>query len=130
MNVYAAAESVRRNRMLHIDDAFTLAAGTMRPFKTIRLIWTFYRSFLFLSLLITSCCLSIFWEYGFSVFSVLFWLKIATLGLTYYFIDNYKNKEYYYYQNLGVSKILLWGVTLSFDFALFIFLIIQIYKFK
>jgi len=81
-------------------------------------------------MVITACCIGIFWQHGFSVFDGLFWLKIATLGLTYYFINDYKNKEYYYYQNLGVSRILLWVVILSFDFALFIFLIIQTYKFK
>jgi len=102
----------------------------MQLFKTIRLIWTFYRSFCFVSLIINACCLSIFWKYGYSVFFEVFWLKIATLGLTYYFISNYKNKEYYYYLNLGISKVLLWVVTLTFDFALFIFLIIQTYKFK
>ena len=53
-----------------------------------------------------------------------------SLGLTYYFINSYKNKEYYYYQNLGVSKSFLWAVTLTFDFALFIFLIIQTYHLK
>ena len=106
------------------------AAINMRPFKTIRLIWTFYRSFIFASLVVNVCCLSIFWKYGFSVFSGLFWVKIATLGLTYYFINDYKSKEFYYYQNLGVSKMLLWVITLTFDFALFIFLIIETYKFK
>ncbi len=83
-----------------------------------------------LSAVITIACLVLFWEYGFGIFSTLFWFKISTLGLTFYFIDNYKNKEYYYYQNLGVSKVLLWSVALSFDFALFIFLIIQEYTFK
>jgi len=81
-------------------------------------------------LVVNICSLSIFWKYGFSVFSGLFWLKIATLGLTYYFINSYKNKEYYYYQNLGISKALLWAVTLTVDFALFVFLIIQTYKLK
>jgi hypothetical protein len=102
----------------------------MRPFKTIRLIWMFYKNFLFTSLLITVCCLSIFWKYGLSVFVGLFWLKIVTLGLIYYFINNYKNKEYYYYQNLGVSKAVLWASTLTLDFSFFIFLVIQTNKFR
>jgi len=61
---------------------------------------------------------------------MLFWFKAVTLGLTYYFINEYKSKEYYYYQNLGVSKSLLWAATLIFDFALFIFLITQVNKFR
>ncbi|MET0394241.1 MAG: hypothetical protein ABW019_13935 [Chitinophagaceae bacterium] len=102
----------------------------MQPLKTIRLTWTFYKSFLFFSLVITTCCLSIFWKYGFSVFFMLFWLKLITLGLTYYFINQYKSREYYYYRNLGVSKSLLWAVTLLFDFALFIFALIQVNRFR
>ena len=102
----------------------------MQTFKTIRLIWTFYRSFLFVSLIITGCCLSIFWKYGYSVFFGVFWLKIATLGLTYYFINSYKSKEYYYYRNLGISKALLWMIPLTFDFVFFIFLVIQTNKFR
>jgi len=102
----------------------------MRLLKTVRLIWTFYSSFIFLSILITLCSLALFWQYGLSIFVVLFWFKIATLGLTFYFINKYKDKEYYYYQNLGVSKFLLWTTTLVFDFTFFIFLIIQVYKIK
>ncbi|HEY6954246.1 MAG TPA: hypothetical protein VI385_03335 [Flavisolibacter sp.] len=82
------------------------------------------------SLVITACCLNLFWNYGFSIFFELFWFKIATLGLTFYYINGYKNKEYYYYQNLGVSRLLLWASTIVFDFALFLFLIIQTYRFK
>ncbi|MEO5594225.1 MAG: hypothetical protein ABIR15_21580 [Chitinophagaceae bacterium] len=98
--------------------------------KTIRLIITFYKSFFLAASLITACCLVLFYEYGLSIFAVLFWLKAITLGITFYFINSYKNKEYYYYQNLGISKALLWTTTLIFDFALFIFLITQLYKFK
>jgi hypothetical protein len=102
----------------------------MHLIKKIRLIWTFYKSFILASTLITISCLSAFWNYGFSIFAGIFWLKIATLGLTYYFINGYKRNEFYYYQNLGVSKGLLWASTLIFDFALFLFLIIEVYIFK
>ncbi len=102
----------------------------MQPVKTIRLTWTFYKGFLLSSLLINTCCLIVFGSYGFAVFVELFWFKMATLGLTYYFINNYKNKEYYYYLNLGVSKVVLWTMTLLFDLALFIFLFILINQFK
>ena len=37
-----------------------------------------------LSALITIACLMLFWEYGFGIFSTLFWFKIGTLGLTFY----------------------------------------------
>ena len=115
----------RGNVRVKIPCVTRLAAINMRPLKTIRLIWTFYRNFIFVSLLITATCLSILLKNGFIVFSQIFWFKIITLGLTFYFINNYKHKEFYYYQNLGVSKVLLWSVTLTLDFCLFIFLIIM-----
>ena len=102
----------------------------MRILKTIRLIWTFYRSFFVLSLLLTTCNLILFWEYGLGIFVELFWLKVLTLAITFYFINSYKNKEYYFYQNLGLSKVLIWTTSLIFDFVLFIFLIILIYNLR
>lgn len=102
----------------------------MVSFKTIRIIFTFYRSFLLASLLITGACLVLFWEYGMSIFAVLFWLKLGTMAAIFWFINSYKSKEYYYYRNLGISKTVLWTTTLVFDFALFLFLIVQLYKFK
>jgi len=60
----------------------------------------------------------------------IFWFKIATLGLIYYFINSYNRKAYYYYLNLGVSKTLLWVGSLGIDLALFIFLIIFTYIIK
>ncbi|MDE3251819.1 MAG: hypothetical protein KGO92_03365 [Bacteroidota bacterium] len=91
---------------------------------------TFYRSFVIVSLLINLCCISIFWKNGFSSFSMLFWLKIASLGITYHFINSYKSKEYYYYRNLGISKLGLWVVTLFFDIVLYLFLIILVNHYR
>jgi hypothetical protein len=102
----------------------------MQLLKTIKLIATFYKSFVIASLLITACCLGLFRKYGFGIFEALFWLKIVTLAITFYFINKYKRKEFYYFQNLGISKVLLWCTTLIFDFSLFILGIIEMYKFK
>jgi hypothetical protein len=102
----------------------------MKLFKIIRLVLIFYRSFLFASLLITACCVGLFWEYGMSIFAILFWFKVATIGLTYYFINSYKYNDYYYFQNLGVSKTLLWMATITFDLFLFVLLIFQTYRLK
>jgi hypothetical protein len=96
--------------------------------KIIRLLITFYKNFFFFNSLITLACLILFREYGSPILGVLFWLKLSTLGLTYYFIRSYKSKEFYYYQNLGVSKTLLWTFTLGLDFCLFISLLILDYK--
>lgn len=71
--------------------------------------------------------MGLFWEYGMSIFNVLFWLKLSTMGLTITFIRSYKSKEFYYYQNLGLARTLLWISTLSFDFSLYIFLLAGIH---
>ena len=102
----------------------------MQPLKTIRLILTFYRSYFLATSLITISCISIFWKYGISTFTVLFWFKIITLTLVYYFIKAFKAKEFLYYQNLGVSKFLLWISTLTFDFIIFLVSIIATYKLR
>lgn len=102
----------------------------MRLHKIIRFIWTFYKNFLLLSAIITALCLRAFWAYGFVSFFGIFWCKVVTLGVTYYLVNTYKKNEYYYYQNLGVAKTLLWTVTLSFDFILFILLLILTYHLK
>ena len=74
--------------------------------------------------------MGLFSEYGMSIFATLFWLKAATIGLTVFFISSYKNKEFYYYQNLGVSKLLLGVSTSLFDFLLWLTISIIAYKIK
>lgn len=92
--------------------------------RTLRLLFTFYTSYAIVSLLITCCCLIISFTYGIGTFTALFWFKIVTLGLIFYFINSYKRDEYYYYKNLGLHKRILWISTLSFDILLFILLFI------
>jgi len=89
-----------------------------------RLILTFYKSFAFLSWFITLACLSISYVNGIHTFTALFWFKIITLGLIVYFISSFKREEFYYYKNLGYSKLLLWTSTLLIDFILFLALMI------
>jgi len=96
--------------------------------KKIALIWNFYKNFIFLSLLITLICTFLLWEYHFAIFPILFWTKVATLGISYIFINSYKKHEYYYYRNLGLSKTLLWSGSFGFDLILFILLAFIITK--
>ena len=102
----------------------------MKYFKIAKLIWTFYKSFIFLSFLVTVSCIVLFWEYGLGIYGILFCFKIATLTMTFFIVNSYKSNEYYYYQNLGVSKILLWVNSLSIDLILFSYLIFLTYKIK
>jgi hypothetical protein len=98
--------------------------------RTLGLIIIFYKSFAFLSLMITLSCMIITYTYGVETFTVLFWFKIFTLGLSVYFINSYKRNEFLYYKNLGVSKVFLWISTLLFDSSLFIFLLIITLKIR
>ncbi|RKD89705.1 hypothetical protein [Mangrovibacterium diazotrophicum] len=97
--------------------------------KKLRLIFGFYRSFAFPSLLITMACVAIIYANGLSAITALFWFKIATLGVTVYFVNIYKRHEFYYYKNLGLPRLQLWIPTLIFDFSLFLTLTILTGKF-
>lgn len=96
----------------------------------LRLILTFYRSYFFASFLVTLAFSFLFWQYGYSIFSTLFWGKLVTLFIIYNFIRSYKNNEFYYYQNLGLSKKVLWVSTLTVDMLLYLFVIVQVNKFR
>jgi len=56
----------------------------------------------------------------------IFWCKVLTSSMIFFFVNQLKEKQYYYYQNFGVGKKLLWVTTLLFDFLLFILFIILI----
>ncbi|UAY55296.1 hypothetical protein [Arachidicoccus terrestris] len=90
----------------------------------LKLLFTFYRSHLLADTVITLLCLSTLYKWGLVSFQGIFWLKIISYGVIYYFMDALYKNQYYYYLNLGLSKSALWTVTLSIDFAVFILLII------
>jgi hypothetical protein len=94
--------------------------------KLIRICFTFYKSFLPASAVITICCLSLFWKYGISILTSVLWLKLLTQALVYQYINRVKWAEYHYYHNLGLSKRRLWIVTLVADFVILVILLIQL----
>jgi len=100
----------------------------MNILKKVKLVWAFYVSFIFISILITACCAVLYREFHFSILPILFWFKVATLGITFVYINSYKTNEYYYYQNLGVSKRLLWSGSMIFDLFVFLLVIFIISK--
>jgi len=101
-----------------------------RMYKNLRLILTFYKSFAFATSLITLISAGIFYEYGLGIFHILFWLKVITSALVFYFIKSFKAREFYYYQNLGLSKRILWSTSMALDFFLFFFALILTYKIR
>ena len=93
--------------------------------KTLRLILTFYKSFAFLSFLITFICLGLLYAgykatKGIYFIQEYFWFKVFTLAIIVYFMNIYKKNEFYYYKNLGISKLQLWIPILIFDFLFFL----------
>ncbi len=95
--------------------------------KTIRLILTFYQSFAFASLVITMSCVSMMYAFGIDTFTMLFWFKLITFGLIFYYIQHLKKDDLYYYKNLGLTKRFLWGWALTIDVMLFlIFMLITL----
>ena len=92
----------------------------------LRLLFTFYKSFCFASILITGVCLVLHWEYGDSIRDTVICFKLLTLLLIYFFINSYKQDQFYYYRNLRLTKWMLWTATFAFDIALYILLLTRI----
>lgn len=89
-----------------------------------RLLWRFYKSYAWASVSVSLCCAFFIVKYGLEALIPLLWFKAATAALVVYVVRNYKAAEFHYYKNLGLSSVRLWGVTLSFDFALFVLLVV------
>ncbi len=92
-------------------------------FKKMRLILNFYKSYALISIGASAFCLFIIYINGLNTITALFWFKILMYGLIYFFINSYKNKELYYYKNLGASKKIMWISSLTLDFLIFVLLL-------
>ncbi|WP_199139748.1 hypothetical protein [Pedobacter sp. ASV12] len=89
-------------------------------FKTIRSLYTFYLSHFFAGLLISLSCMYLYHALGNRAIPAICWYKVLTMAIFFYAVNIRKRKEFVYYQNLGISKKLLWSVTLGFDFLWFV----------
>lgn len=98
----------------------------MIHYNKLKLIFQFYRNFIIASFVITFICALLFEQYGLKTLSVLLVFKLFSFLVIFYLTNEYKKKEYYYYFNLGLSKILLWGGALIFDFLFFLFILFSI----
>jgi hypothetical protein len=78
--------------------------------KSILTLWIFYKKII-LPALLFSLLLSFLFPSGFKTFGLSFLLMLPVL---HYFIYEVRVKnEYYFYANLGFSRLFLWGGTLS-----------------
>lgn len=94
--------------------------------RLFRIVFTFYKSFIVASSIITITCLSTLFINGLKTLSTILCFKLFTLGIIILYINLYKKKEFYYYQNLGLPKIHLWIYALGLDLILFVSSIILI----
>jgi hypothetical protein len=88
--------------------------------KTLRLVLLFYKYFAFFSLLITGISVWLVNTNGWAAFSAVFWMKITTTGLIFWVVSGIKEKEFYYFQNLGLSRMRLWLYALGLDLGIFV----------
>lgn len=104
--------------------------NTQNLVRSIRLIITFYRSHFLVNMLINLACVIILFRWGLVAFQGTLWLKFISYGIIYFLIDPLQKQRYFYYRNLGLGKSILWTVTLSMDFILYISLIILTYHLR
>ena len=102
----------------------------MEFYLNIRLLFTFYRYFLWVSVFINAACMLFLWRNGIEAYKMLFWLKLFSMGASVYLVNEYRKQEYFYFYNFGFSKRSLWIITLSFDLILFFGLMILAYQFR
>ena len=98
--------------------------------RKIRLLFTFYRYYIWVSVFINLVCVFFLWKNGISAYSALFWFKIFTMGASFYLVNDYRKQEYFYFTNFGLSKKVLWITTLAFDLLLFFALMILAYNLR
>jgi hypothetical protein len=61
---------------------------------------------------------------GLKVLSTVLMFKLIMLGIIILYINLFRKKEFYYYQNLGLSKSILWIYTVTIDLVIFFLLIV------
>jgi hypothetical protein len=96
----------------------------LRNLKVLRLYFTFFQGFFLPAFLISLGGSAILFVWGMQAFMAVFWYKIVTMFVLYSFVKRYKKKEFFYYQNLGLSLLKLWSFALIIDMFLFITLIV------
>ena len=124
-------KNVTKNFSFLIESFFSsYQESSYNIYRTLRLIINFYTSFALVSWIITIVSVIIIYTNGIRVFIFLFWIKIISFGLIFYYINEYKKFEFYYYKNLGLSKRFLWITIFSFELILFITLLLLTMKIK
>jgi len=80
---------------------------------------SFYKSYALAGLIMSCICMEILKEYGWKSFFGIFWLKLFSLLMTCVLVNDRKKNIFFYYYNLGLTKIFLWAGSLSIDLIIF-----------
>lgn len=102
----------------------------MKFIRNIRLLFTFYRYYMWVSIFINAACMYILWSNGIGIYKMLFWLKVFTIAASCYLVNEFRKEDYFYFYNFGLSKKTLWISTLSFDLLLFFGCMILAYQLR
>ncbi len=89
--------------------------------RSLKLISRFYTGLFLANLLVTLSCIGlriVFGDKVHLVLPILFWYKAIATVLIFYLGTYNKKNEFYYYQNLGVSRSKLIISTILFDIFL------------
>lgn len=98
--------------------------------KKAGILFKFYQFFIVFSLFISVCCLVTWLKFGWVAFQAIFWLKMISYFLIYFFISAYKKHQFFYFHNLGFSVRVLWVSTFAIDLLVFctLFYIANLFK--
>jgi hypothetical protein len=88
--------------------------------KLLRSLYSFYLNHFFIGICITISCIWLYKTLGDEALALIGWFKIITIGIFCYAVHERKKHEFFYYQNLGISKKTLLGITFGIDGLIFI----------
>ena len=95
--------------------------------KKLRLFFTFYLNFAIPSIILSMAAATFVFLFGLAALALSWYFKSITLAIISFYINNHHKRDYYYYQNLGVSKTFLWISSTTADIALYLLLILIAY---
>lgn len=91
-----------------------------RLIQHVLLLLRIFRSFAFFVIILDVICVSLLSNLGISAFNGIFWFKLVASFAGYWIIFQNKKEIFYYYYNLGLTKLNILVSIASFDFVTFI----------
>ena len=79
------------------------------------------------NLIISLLCWWISYSYGWAAVTALFWFKLITFLIIAWHTDNIKTREYYFFYNLGYSKIRLWVTAFIIDLCILLLMLMSLF---